>query len=536
MIHGPMAEALAPFRARMPRAVTEREILRVVATLRAADPAEAFERARREVLIWAQKRSGGRFQKKAWNGEEFDYLAGGRTTLAVPYENDGLSLWALRGDDPDKTVPRRVWTTEITLGGMEDKPTQLIVRLIVGSPEPEIDISPHVPGLVHQIAEKFGLRVGAFFSEPNATCIESEKDAENLIALLESRNRHLPVFVASGDERAIDSSVPLIDANLLARATLGLSHVVVLPAKYSYALSDAFGKARSVYYGAVRAYMRGFDASADPYEHRLFLGNAIKRTPRAYETELRRLAANESLRRLELGREALTFATVRSAAAKLEQTATTGASDADQLAVAIRRIEALEDELKGAQSEAIQNFDLAAAEDERARLAEANQHGLRVRVQMLEEALLTRDIELDADLEHPVTWADFADWCDDALAGRLVLGSLARRGVKKPKFGDPMLAAECVVWLASSCRKWRMEGGGNIANISIEQGIQNAPCGSDTFEFEWQGQRMEADWHIKNGGNTRNPERCLRIYYRFDEATQQIVVADMPAHRRSGAT
>ena len=54
--------------------------------------------------------------------------------------------------------------------------------------------------------------------------------------------------------------------------------------------------------------------------------------------------------------------------------------------------------------------------------------------------------------------------------------------------------------------------------------------------FDWQEGRLSADWHVKNGGNTREPRRCLRIYYGFDEATRQVVVADMPAHRRSGAT
>ncbi len=81
-----------------------------------------------------------------------------------------------------------------------------------------------------------------------------------------------------------------------------------------------------------------------------------------------------------------------------------------------------------------------------------------------------------------------------------------------------------------------MNGGGSIANTPIEQGIENAPCGNDTFKFDFRGRRLEADWHIKNGGNTRDPRRCLRIYYAWDERTQEIVIADMPAHRRTGAT
>lgn len=92
------------------------------------------------------------------------------------------------------------------------------------------------------------------------------------------------------------------------------------------------------------------------------------------------------------------------------------------------------------------------------------------------------------------------------------------------------------MWLAGPCRDRRTKGGGSIANVPIEQGVENSPYGADTFQFDLHGQRLDADWHVKRGGNTRDPVRCLRIYYAWDEATQQIVVADMPAHRRTGAT
>ena len=58
----------------------------------------------------------------------------------------------------------------------------------------------------------------------------------------------------------------------------------------------------------------------------------------------------------------------------------------------------------------------------------------------------------------------------------------------------------------------------------------------DEFRIWWQGQQHTADWHIKNGGNTRDPRRCLRIYYFWEHATQQVVIADMPGYRTSGAT
>ena len=201
----------------------------------------------------------------------------------------------------------------------------------------------------------------------------------------------------------------------------------------------------------------------------------------------------------------MSYAAVRSAAAKEEQNKTADASDAEQLAAAQRRIEALEGEVKDAKLEAAQFEELATWEEEKAKSAEASQYRLRAQIQMLEVTLQKRGIEQDIDLVPPNDWDEFTDWCDEMLAGRLVLASQARRGIKKKIFHDPTLAAQCLVWLSSTCRKHRIEGGARLANISIQEGIENAPCGSDTFEFDWQNRRLTADWHVKNGETPAAP-------------------------------
>jgi hypothetical protein len=109
--------------------------------------------------------------------------------------------------------------------------------------------------------------------------------------------------------------------------------------------------------------------------------------------------------------------------------------------------------------------------------------------------------------------------------------------VRKPEYDSPDVAARCLLWLANDYRDHRLEGGeGSLRDHVLENGIRNSPCGADEFRIWWQGQQHTADWHIKNGGNTRDPRRCLRIYYFWDPTTQQVVIADMPAHRHSAAT
>ncbi len=145
--------------------------------------------------------------------------------------------------------------------------------------------------------------------------------------------------------------------------------------------------------------------------------------------------------------------------------------------------------------------------------------------------------DVHAQMELPSEWGEFVKWCDVQLAGQVVLGTIARRSLRSPEFEDVGLAARCIIWLATTCRERRMNGGeGSLREESVEEGIRNAHCGSDQFDLSWQGQHHTADWHIKNGGNTRDPSRCLRIYYFWEPVTQQIVIADMPAHRHSGAT
>ena len=77
---------------------------------------------------------------------------------------------------------------------------------------------------------------------------------------------------------------------------------------------------------------------------------------------------------------------------------------------------------------------------------------------------------------------------------------------------------------------------GFLRDRILEPGIVNAHCGADQFELEWQGKTWSVEWHIKNGRNTHDPKRCLRIYYFWDDSSQQTVIASMPAHRHTGAT
>lgn len=535
---GPIAAALAPLRARMPRAIIEREILRVVAAIPTEGVDAPFEKARAEVLNWAAKRAGQPLPDSARDGAAFELLAAGRTILGVRVDTEGSNIWSIRGDDPDKTVPGRVWSTEVTLGQKTDGEILLGVRLLVNSAEDQLSIVPSVPGLVLQIADHCGLCDTDFFISTQPHIVEDEADAGYLIDWLANASRRLPVIVASGDERSANRDRPLVDVDELARRLCGLAHIVVVPAHLTYLLSDAFGKSLSTFYGAVRIYNPGFDYLADPLDHRLYLSHNIENRSGIVEADIRSTIARDSLRRTRLGHDVVPFATIRSAALRIEQDqqATSGATDSEQLKAANRRNEALEGETKTLRGEVDQSFDLADAEIARAEAAEKQLQAAWARIEQLQEALKSRGDEADGEIADPADWDSFSSWCDTNFSGRLALAPSARKGVKKPDFEDISLAARCIRWLASDARDRYMSGGGAMANITIFEGVLNAPCGSDDYDFDFQGRRLQAKSHIKSGGNTRQPERCLRIYYVFDEVSRQIIISDMPAHRKTSAS
>ncbi|MBN9555210.1 MAG: hypothetical protein J0H61_11150 [Alphaproteobacteria bacterium] len=528
-----LKDATAPLAARR---VREHQVLHIAAELSSAD--NALDRARSEILKWAQRRSGDRFSAEAMLGRNFEMFVAGRNSAAVEVDLPEIHAWALRQEDPDKAVAGRIWTSEAILWRIPDRPPRFAARLTVGSPEVELSIEPAAPGYVRQLIESLGLHNGGTPLLSIPWYISDEPAQEDLLDLLESPRRRLPVIVLSVTDLAKPSSA--IDIAKFAAALSGLAFVAVVLPQTSWALTDRFGKRLSVFDHGVRIYMPGFDNDTDPYSHPLWLGSRLANAKDAalIERQIRTHVTQFSVRSVRMGEEILPFAQLRSISRKAEQDRLTsaGASETDQLVAALARIVALEKELaeaKDIEKQAIEEEYQARA---RAEEAERREHNATVQVQSLLQQLDAADVKPEQNQRLPEEWEGFDEWCDQALAGRVVLTNLARRGCKKAQLSDVQLAARCLLWLAKTCRDRLLNGGGSLRDEPVEDGIRNSPCGSDEFNFDWQSRRMAADWHIKNGSNTREPERCIRIYYGWDDKTQRIIVADMPAHRRTGAT
>jgi hypothetical protein len=518
--------------------IREREILRVAGELGGSDAAAAANAARHEVLKWAETQIGATVSADASQVDAFELFRGGRTCIATGLVDAQRTLWALRVDRPDANVAARTWTTEVTLGYAAGNGRALFsLRLLVGSPEDELLIEPAVPAVVRQVAAACGLLQAG---EPMASApweVASEQDVAALVEQLLAPSRNVTYLVCTVPD---GETAPLINAPLLAKVMLGLARVVIVPAAHTRLLTREFGKALSVYNGAVRAYLPGFSLDANPMAHRLFLINwkPAEDRARAASTALRWIAANESIRRLQLGSDVLAFSDVRQASLdhERERLRQTGGADKDQLAAAQAQIAALKDDLRRAADTQQWLSDEHKAAEERAQTIEQQLHGAHYRIQHLTDLIRVRGDEPDTDEQLPTTWAEFADWCDRVLSGRVALEAPARREVRSAQFEDPPAAARCLLWLAGEYRDSRINGGSGDLRKAVDDGVHNDRCGADSFDYTGSDGRVTVEWHLKNGGNTRDPHRCLRIYYYWDDASQMVMVVSMPAHRRSGAT
>jgi hypothetical protein len=253
---------------------------------------------------------------------------------------------------------------------------------------------------------------------------------------------------------------------------------------------------------------------------------------------LRALAAETSIAETRLGKDVLDFASVRTANRQLKRRELTdrAAPDGEILKTAEELVESLDRQIEEKDKE-IDGYiaEVEAAED-RALVAEHENRSLLFRLRQLQDALTLGGAASTIEPPLPLSWAEFTDWLDQSFPDKVLLTPAARRMVKSPEFEDVSLVARAFIWLATVQHDRRIKGGGSLRDESIENGILNSPCGGDSYPAEWKGRRYDVDWHIKNGGNVRDPRRCLRIYYFWESETQQTIVDHFPSHRRTNAT
>lgn len=528
-------------------------LLQVAAEVDSTRGETAAGEARQEILKWVTKRSG-KLPSEAWAHEGFSTSMAGRSATGVRLRYGDTDWWMVRCDDPDKSIPGRIWQTEAAIIRHRTD-IRFTLRLLVGTQEDIANLVPAVPGLVRQLADLPGLQLSDKKIIPKAHFICNDLEAEELCEIIEQKKRLTPVIVVSLADDSDDVSTALVNANELALRLIGLAIVVVLSGPVSFILTRRWGKKWSCFHQGIRVYWPHFDPDTQsPYEHPLIIARRIEQWSTEYGQKLPdyilRTLCSASLTLLRDNHDIVPFTRVVQTARRLEREAAAGAgrSDHDLLEIAEEEIRAKEANL------AVMEDMIKDEEDKRREVEKISEelrsenHNLRTYVELLRDRLrgLARSLEDEAPIPSSLT--EVREWAENHLPGRVIITPKAARAAKNSLFENTPLAYKALLYLANEYRQMRLQGGAEA--ISNEQralrqlGLQNEPSGDETrlrengdeFLVDWRGRKRLLSWHLKGGGNTRDPKRCFRLYYLWDDEEELVVVGSMPGHLETRAS
>jgi len=540
-------------------------------------------------LDWLQETVGARLPRKAWRFRPFAFAGEGVGCQAVRVRDRQRDLWSAQVKHMAARDQEVV--TDISVACPHRNACHIAISVQDRSTLPADGVEAYPAGMLADLAECVPLMQGGRRLAPRPIFVDSDATMSAFIRLLVDPDRVIPFAVISATPEEDDPGELEAQARMLARSLTGLAVTWVLPAAMTYRLSDTVSKPLSVFLGAWRFYRPGFNEDARKTDHPLVLKNrmvdeyAVAGVVRMFV----RMAAAETIRLAPAGDQPFAFDAIAREAAGVARgparlvtflrnsfgggaygDATQGYANAPAVAGGALHTDqgsaggnntgapalvsepspasvnaqadptsdpqALLRQLGSAKETVQQRTRQYERTRRRAEQAERERDEAVRRADQLAGLVRSMGGDPDATVPFPTTWDEFGDWCDECLAGRVTLTGSARRELSDAEFNDVGLAARCLHWLAGEYRDGRLRGGnprlhGRIGEIA--ESVFNAPCGGDTFDCSWSGENHSVDWHIKVGGNTRDPRRCLRIYYFWDQDTQQVVVASMPGHRRS---
>lgn len=562
------------------------DVLRFAGHIFSDDPPAALEQARNVMLDWLESKHVP-ITPAVRAGESFTAVDG-RAFNVSRYRDQERDMWAFQMNDPDQEVARRAWVTEGTLATGSDERVFVGVRLLVTTPEDAPEVVPATPRLVRDLASEFTLYRDSTILAPDGERIENDADMEALCEHLTDPGRRLPVFVITSLRS--EGWWAAINSRTLARVTAGLARVVEVPPRFTRSLTHRFGSARTTFDGAVRAYLPGFSAAADPFDHLYFHPRELLEDGGVRAMAwLQTTAADISLVTTRLPHDLVRFEDIHRVATEHQRRTIQDAAEAraSQLAHLLhdmrKRRERSEREREDAtrsQGEQIAQLRAELAEQERsfqayqelteAQLAEEREYtellekdeaASRLRAEQLEEQLdnerqrrgraeqANRSLQAqlndrnaraqeDAATPQPEAWSEFAEWAERHYGQRLRFTNRARGALRKTKYENLALASEAITWLATTYYDGRAVRDADISGFRSQDAgvwVENCPCGSDSYELRDGKVSLHIRYHLKHSSSRRLTEQ-LRIYYAWDEETGKVVIDQMPEHVKNDFT
>lgn len=513
---------------------------------------------REAICRWLEGETGEALSASARTGESFEITSPSWRVecAAVPEDR----LWSVRlTRHTSLSVADGIPSEAVLITEVATVRERTLVRLAVRGlhvatyDEPDV-VTRDMPGFIRDIASSFLLREARQIRS-EAWRLRTEADLWELYELLQSPNRALPVYLLTApDERDLSMRVApfLLDETRLAQRVSGLAYVVALPRDLGYKWTDMVGKPWSAYLGAVRTYYPGLNFDTDlPTKHpRIFAERILafeyrgQRMESAFEEFLVDSAFRYSAsRRVDWG-ACLFYDDARRRQSELQRAR--AADDSEWRRLYDEELASLKARLRHVEKERDDALALAGeAEHERDARADEN-YRLRARVEYLTRALTQRTGQsVDDPTSIPDNYDDMPEWVNKHLAARLILHPRAvNRGLKNPQFENIEMVYRVLLLLANEYRDMRLGREGakvrfethlNEMNLRWGNAISRERAGEqgDTYfvryPYSTSPPRFIED-HIRSNSNTRDPKRCLAVYFFWDDETQQVVVCWLPGH------
>jgi len=186
--------------------------------------------------------------------------------------DDGWA-WTFELAHPDGDDPTVSWIVTAEVVEVDSRPdTEVALCLSRKSDDRRVRLhstNPAAPRVIRDLVEAAGMDCLdgdiPIWAEPRTL---KREHLDDLLAMLTSPMRRLPVIGVSQDRSQGHLPVHL---DRLAQRVAGMAHVWFVPDGVTWDLSDRLPPRLGVFDAAVRIWWPGFDQSADPYEHHLFL-------------------------------------------------------------------------------------------------------------------------------------------------------------------------------------------------------------------------------------------------------------------------
>lgn len=391
----------------------------------------------------------------------------------------------------------------------------------------------------------------------NLWLVNTPEDVPELVALLEAPYRSLPVIVISAVNRNAWRFTPtapgyLVNASYLADKVKGYAIVAQISFQAAFALTEAVGKSWSVYDGACRTYFPKIDFdNGSPAHHpgnfkdKIWFWNYEGlRGERGYTAFLIDTAHRvASTSRTDWS--GLYFVPdARILAAELELAHAAHLANAPERELAMQNhIAALQRKLQTAEDENadwLTELENATAEAEYYKQENA---ALRLRLDALRAHLIRQNGESpDAEIPIPDSYKEMSEWVKEHLAGRLILHPRAERALSKAEYTEVGMVYRALLILANEYRDSRMGVGTDEAfrdvlaqyGMNFSGSIDKSRAGQEGEAYYVKypigsSQRVFLQFHLERGNRHEN-RYCMRIYFFWDEDTNQVVVGWLPSH------